>query len=157
MLLPLEGREAILNHAHWCHPLEACGLLAVDPDGRIARVYPLTNRDASPVRFMVDPAEQFGAVNHAEDRGWEIGGAFHSHPDGRAILSPVDLAAIQPQDWIQIVVGFVPRLEIRAWKVNQGEPRELTLSPLSPTEWGPNFRLPSSVSGGRAGEEFLEP
>src|SRR5690606_36985187 len=44
-------REAILRHAEMCRPNEACGLVAIDGEGRLVMAYPLTNAEASPVRF----------------------------------------------------------------------------------------------------------
>lgn len=122
-------REAITRHALACQPDECCGLIATDADGRIKMVYPLTNSLASPARFTIDPSEHFGAVQHAERSGWDIGGVFHSHPDGDASLSAVDIEQPHDPDWFHFVVGLIPRVELRAWRIRDGRPMEVPLSP----------------------------
>lgn len=91
-------------------------------------VYPLTNAADSSVRFTIEPREQFGALTHAERCGWEIGGVFHSHPGGEAILSPTDVS--QPHDpaWVHVVVGLRPGTHLRAWRIESGRPVEVPIS-----------------------------
>jgi proteasome lid subunit RPN8/RPN11 len=127
LTLPDEVRVAMLNHAAQTSPLEACGLVGVDARGRVRMFYPLTNDEASPHRFTISPPEHFGAVCHAEARGWEIGAVFHSHPGGGAAPSPTDIA--QPHDpaWVHFIAGFVPRAEVRAWRIVEGRTWELGL------------------------------
>lgn len=116
--------EAMVAHARAMLPNEACGLLA--GDGKTVRFgYPLTNDQLAPDRFTIAPAEHFGAVNHAERRGWEILGVFHSHPRGRALLSPYDIAQAHDPNWVHVVVGFVPRIEIRTWRIVDGRAIEV--------------------------------
>ena len=98
-----EHVEAISSHAMFCGGLEACGLLAFDRC-RLRFVYPLTNTDASPHRFTIDPVEQFRAIQHAERNGWEVGGTFHSHPAGEPVPSPTDVEA-GAAGWIHLIVG----------------------------------------------------
>lgn len=81
--------------------------------------YPLTNTAASATGFTIAPREHFGALRHAERRGWEIGGVFHSHPGGTATLSAVDLAQPHDPDWFHLVVGFSPDLQVRTWWIRR--------------------------------------
>ena len=97
--------EAMLAHAAHDRPLEACGLLAVDSQGMVRFVYSLSNADASTRSFTIAPHEYFGANRHAERHGWEIGGMFHSHPDGEPIPSSTDLAVAPAAHWLYIVVA----------------------------------------------------
>lgn len=128
MVLPPRVREAVVEHALLCRPHEACGLLAMDAVGRIRMAYPLTNADASPDRFTIAPEEQFGALTHAENSGWVIGGVFHSHPRGPAVPSAIDLAQPHDPEWIHVLVGFSPRLEVRTWSFNRGEADEIGIA-----------------------------
>ncbi|MGH8911581.1 MAG: Mov34/MPN/PAD-1 family protein [Acidimicrobiia bacterium] len=123
--LPAEIREAIVSHALWCLPAEACGLVAVDSSHRLRMAYPLTNVDASPTRFTIEAREHFGAVSHAESRGWDIGGVFHSHPSGSAVLSPTDVDQPHDPNWFHIVIGQM--LDVRAWRIVDGAAVEVTL------------------------------
>lgn len=126
--VPAPIREAIIRHAEMCFPNEACGLIAVDRGGKLTMAYPLTNAERSPVRFTIVPEEHFGALRHAESRGWEIGGVFHSHPDGGAVPSAVDLAQPHDPDWFHLLVGLQPRFELRAWWISDGAPVEIAIA-----------------------------
>jgi proteasome lid subunit RPN8/RPN11 len=112
---------AIVQHTSFCAPEEACGLLGVDAGGEPVMAYCLTNVDRSPRRrFTVDPAEHFRAMRHAEANGWTIGGSFHSHPRGRAVPSPVDVAAALDPGWWYVVAGPASRPEVRAFRIVDG-------------------------------------
>ncbi len=104
LVIPDEIRAGMVAHAEWAHPHEACGLLAGGGDV-IEMVFCLSNRDASPSRYTIDPHEHYGAMRYAESRGWDIVGAWHSHPNGDAVLSSIDLAESPGGDWITVVVG----------------------------------------------------
>jgi proteasome lid subunit RPN8/RPN11 len=86
--------------------------------------YPLTNADPSPVSYTIDPDEHFQAMRHAETMGWEIGGAFHSHPDGTAMPSMIDVQSALEPDWMYLIAS--PD-EIRAFSIRSGEIEEIEL------------------------------
>lgn len=117
--------EAMLVHARNCHPEEACGLLAFDTDGRVRMVYPLTNADQSESSYTIEPAEHFGALKHAEGCGWEIGGAFHSHPHSAAYPSATDIELAVSPRWLYVLVGMNGSdPDLRAFRISEGEVRE---------------------------------
>jgi proteasome lid subunit RPN8/RPN11 len=122
--LPDQIRQAILAHAENCAPNEACGLIAIDLSGVIRFAYPLSNSDPSPVSYTIDPDEHFHALTHAESRGWEIGGVFHSHPGGTATPSMIDVQAALEPDWIYLIAS--PD-EIRGFRIRSGEIEEIEL------------------------------
>ena len=123
--LPDQVRRAILAHADNCAPDECCGLLATDAEGGVRFAYPLTNADPSPLSYTVDPDEHFHALRHAESRGWEIAGVFHSHPQGPAMPSMVDVQAALEPDWMYLIA--VPG-EIRGFWIRAGVIEELSLA-----------------------------
>jgi proteasome lid subunit RPN8/RPN11 len=95
-------------------PNEGCGLLATHADV-VKAVYPMANVDASRSSYTIAPADHFEALETAEANGWELGGVFHSHPVGSAVLSATDIdQAIEPQ-WVYLVVGLGRHTEIRGW------------------------------------------
>ena len=122
LVIPEPIRQAILTHAENTLPNECCGLIAVG-SGAIRFAYPLTNANPSPITFTVDPEEHFGAMRHAESRGWEILGVFHSHPDGEATPSPTDVAMAWDPDWIHLIAG---RGELAAFLIRDGKVEALT-------------------------------
>lgn len=103
--LPDPLRRQIIDHCLDELPNEGCGLLAIDGH-HIVKVYPTSNADASPSSYTIPPQEHFDALSDAESRGWEIGGVFHSHPDGPAEMSSIDVAKALEQDWLYVVVGL---------------------------------------------------
>jgi proteasome lid subunit RPN8/RPN11 len=126
--VPDEIRAAIVAHARWCLPEEACGLLAVDASGALRMAYCLTNVAASPHRFTVHPVENFRAIEHAERNGWRIGGEFHSHPVSSAVPSAADVAGALDPDWVHLIVGPVgDEVPLRAFRIAAGRVSELTV------------------------------
>ena len=99
------GRNIIsisLTRAHWekmraevdLHsPEEACGILA-GKRNEIHKVIPIKNKLHSPVRYLMEPAEQLNAFQHMEQKDWELIGIYHSHPNGpdRPSLTDIDEA-----------------------------------------------------------------
>jgi len=115
-------RDEIISHARAAFPEEACGLLAVDGDGCLRRVYCLANLDRSPISFTVDPDEHFASLTDAESNGWALGGSFHSHPRTAPIPSRTDIARALEPDWVYLIVGLVDSdsPELRAWRIKRG-------------------------------------
>jgi proteasome lid subunit RPN8/RPN11 len=124
LIIPNQIRTAILTHAENSLPDECCGLIAIE-SGVIRFAYPLTNANPSPVSFTVDPTEHFGEMRHAESRGWEISGVFHSHPEGEATPSPTDVAMAWDQEWIHLIVGGG---DIGVFRIAGGEVEEVEVS-----------------------------
>lgn len=72
-------------------PNEACGYLAgVSPDSLDLRI-PLTNIDASPEHFSLDPKEQFNALKEAREGGRKLLVVYHTHPETPARMSDEDI------------------------------------------------------------------
>jgi tRNA(Ile)-lysidine synthase len=61
LVIPSNIAADIIEQARQQTPVECCGLLA-GIDGVVSRSYRLTNVDASPEHFSLDPKEQFAAV-----------------------------------------------------------------------------------------------
>ena len=125
--LPAQINEAVIAHARFTYPIEACGLLALDEAGAIRMAYCLTNLDRSRYRFTVDPNEHFRALRHAERNGWEIGGVFHSHPFSPAFPSPTDVGGALDPTWLHVVVGLADPSapEVRVFTIADGVVTEI--------------------------------
>lgn len=72
-------------------PQEACGLIA-GREGQAEKVFSIKNVLNSPVRFLMDPQEQWQAFKEIDERAWDLLAIYHSHPAGPAGLSTVDIA-----------------------------------------------------------------
>ncbi len=129
MLLPHEPRAAMLAHARFCLPAEACGLFAADAAGTVRFVYCLTNVDDSPHGFTIDPAEHFAAWRHARRHDWDLAGIFHSHVSSPAQPSPTDVRLAGDSRWVHVIVGPMTDPQVRAYRIVAGEVRALPLAP----------------------------
>jgi proteasome lid subunit RPN8/RPN11 len=86
--------EAIAARAKDNLPNEVCGLIAgrIEEGVKIVeRVYFLTNSDASPEHFSMDPREQLSAVKDMRANGIALLGNFHTHPETPARPSEEDV------------------------------------------------------------------
>ena len=123
--LPDQIREAMVAHARFAAPEEACGLLAADADGRLRMAYCLTNLDASPDAYALDPSEHIKALHHAERHGWRLAGVYHSHPQGTAVPSPTDVAKALEPEWLYAIVGLAgAEPEVRGFQIRDGRVAE---------------------------------
>jgi proteasome lid subunit RPN8/RPN11 len=100
LMLKLSQSEyvALRQHGEETYPYECCGVLLgrFDDEGskavsRIARCG--NTRDDSPHnRYNIDPRELIRIQREGRERGEDIVGFYHSHPDHPAQWSPTDLA-----------------------------------------------------------------
>lgn len=112
--------EAMIAHALFAHPREACGLLASDGNGSVRMAYCLTNTRHSRSRFSLDPTEHYRAMGHAESMGWEISGVFHSHPTSTPYPSATDISADLDPAWLNVIVSLADAPEVRAFWIRSG-------------------------------------
>jgi len=91
--------DAIRKHGEETYPHECCGVLLGrfdDDDG--SRVVTSTARcgntrtDSAHNRYNIDPRELVRIQREGRDRGEDIVGFYHSHPDHPAQWSPTDFA-----------------------------------------------------------------
>lgn len=129
VILPTEIRMAIEHHARSGYPNEACGLLAADETGRLRMAYPLSNAEASPIRFVIDPDEHWGALRHAERNGWSICGAFHSHPTSAPVPSRADVEGALDPEWVHLIAGPIDPgpMVIAAFRIADGTVSRVTI------------------------------
>jgi len=119
--IPMERSlvEEMLEHCRDGRPHEACGILGAR-DGRIVKVFRMTNASASPVRYSLDPHEQFVVYRKLDEKGWELGGVFHSHTRTAAYPSPTDVRlASEDVPYVIVSLAHEPP-EIRAFRIRKG-------------------------------------
>lgn len=90
------------EHVASLAPEEACGL-AAGLNGVVLEVYPITNLLHSPVRYRMEPQEQFKVLQEIDRLGWELLAIYHSHPEGPAFPSPTDIAEAYYPEAIYII------------------------------------------------------
>lgn len=130
-----ELAEGIRRHGAETYPHECCGAL-LGRDGSIAdghgatektatrevfRLHPLVNRreDSPRNRFEVTPHDVLEAEKAAGDKGLEVVGWYHSHPDHPARPSQYDRDHAWP--WYSYVIVSVVNgmaQEMTSWKLS---------------------------------------
>ena len=111
-------------------PLEACGLLAGKNDS-VEAVLKVRNAAQSPVRFRMDPQEQYNAFEWIEANGLDLVGIYHSHPSGPEIASATDIAEAA-YEVIHIIWSRVDETwSARAFWIEAGKATEGTLKILN--------------------------
>ena len=91
--------EEIQDHGVVSYPYEGCGLLLgriVNGDNIVEAIYTVPNRwedeEEKRVRFLIHDQDMLRAEMAAAEKGLDVIGIFHSHPDHPPEASPRDLA-----------------------------------------------------------------
>lgn len=116
--IPQALHDRMVTHCLEGRPNEACGILA-SSGGAIVEVFPMTNASASPVRYSLEPKEQFAVYKRLDDEGWELGGVYHSHTHTEPIPSPTDIR-FASEDVPYLIVSLTPDPpEVKAWRIQK--------------------------------------
>ena len=123
LVLTEELAERVRAHATESYPHECCGaLLGIErEDAReLLEVFPLVNRreDSPRNRFSIAPDDFRAAEQAAAERGLELVGWYHSHPDHPARPSEYDREHAWP--WYSyVIVSVVERRpeQITSWRL----------------------------------------
>src|SRR5713101_2590957 len=114
----------IRQHGERDYPYECCGLLIGKlADGRkvVIETYPISNareEEAKRNRFLIRPDELMRGEKHARDKGLDVVGFYHSHPDDQAVPSQYDLGHAWPT-YSYIVLSVIEghAAELRSWEM----------------------------------------
>jgi proteasome lid subunit RPN8/RPN11 len=89
--------NALRAHGEETYPHECCGIILGKADGDNITVTELiragnTRTDSAHNRYNIAPQELIAAQRTGRQRGLDIVGFYHSHPDHPAMWSPTDFA-----------------------------------------------------------------
>ena len=108
--------DEMVAHLNEERPNEGCGLLA-GRDGAVSKVIRMTNAAGSPMRYALDPKEQFAAYRLIEEESIELAGVFHSHTHTEAYPSPTDVR-LASEDVPYVIVSLAHEpADIRAFRI----------------------------------------
>ncbi|MGH2808809.1 MAG: Mov34/MPN/PAD-1 family protein [Actinomycetota bacterium] len=108
--------DEMISHLESERPNEGCGLFGAR-DGEIVKVFRMGNASASPVRYSLDPKQQFAVYQKLEEEGWELGGVYHSHTHTEAFPSPTDVR-LASEDVPYVIVSLAENPpSIRAFRI----------------------------------------
>ncbi len=114
--------DELLVHAREEAPNECCGLIG-GADGVARTVYRARNAEASPLRYNLDPQDQFRIMTEMEERGEELSAIYHSHTASPAYPSQTDINLAAYPDALYLIVSLAdgerplrgrPRRRLRA-------------------------------------------
>ena len=82
--------DEMVAHSKADLPNECCGILA-GPNGQVMKTYRMSNVEASPFRFSMDPVELVQVDSEAGENDWELLAIYHSHPGSEAYPADTDV------------------------------------------------------------------
>ena len=125
IIIPRDILKDMLKHAEEHAPVEACGLL-VGVGDEVIKGYRLTNVDASPEHFSLDPKEQFAVIKEIRPQGWNVLAVYHSHPTTPARMSQEDVRLAFAPDIRYVIVSLMDRKkpQVKSFTVMEGQPVE---------------------------------
>ncbi|MCH8987708.1 MAG: M67 family metallopeptidase [Chloroflexi bacterium] len=128
--------DEMVDHAKADLPNECCGILA-GPEGKVMKAYRMSNVEASPFRFSMDPMELVKVDSEAGDNGWDLLAIYHSHTGSEAYPSDTDVriaggtAALWPDvRYVLVSLMEVDNPAVRIFQISDGtvteEPLEVS-------------------------------
>ena len=105
LILTKEQRQILSSEAINKKPNESCALLFGKKDnGKIivSEIYTAENIEKSTINFTISNEQLIKGYKIAEDKGLEVIGIFHSHPDSEPYPSETDkkFMEINPVTWV---------------------------------------------------------
>jgi len=117
-------------HGERDYPYECCGLmLGRFTDGRkqVVETYAISNareEAAKRNRFLIRPDELMRGEKYARDKGLDVVGFYHSHPDDVAVPSQYDLEHAWPTySYIVMSVEKGRAVDLRSWEMESDRSR----------------------------------
>jgi [CysO sulfur-carrier protein]-S-L-cysteine hydrolase len=98
--------DEMVAHAREDLPNECCGMIG-GRDGGATEVVRVRNAAASPLRYEMDPQEQYDALKSIEDGGGELLAIYHSHTKSAAYPSQTDVnQAVAWPEQVYVIVSL---------------------------------------------------
>jgi proteasome lid subunit RPN8/RPN11 len=98
--------DEMVAHAREDLPNECCGMVG-GRDGEATAVVRVANSAASPLRYEMDPQEQYNALKSIEGDGGELLAIYHSHTKSAAYPSQTDVnQAVAWPDQVYVIVSL---------------------------------------------------
>jgi len=120
--------DEIAAHAHEDAPDECCGMIGTR-DGEATSLYRARNAEASPLRYVVHPQDQFRIMEQMDERGEELGAIYHSHTTSPAYPSQTDINLADGwPDPLYVICSIADASpDVRAFAIRDGGVREVPL------------------------------
>src|SRR3989338_2425096 len=121
LTLKRDSKDRIIAHCLREAPNEACGILA-GSGGKVERVYEMTNAEASPETFLMDPKEQLKVVKDMRSLRIEMVAIYHSHvaSPARPSSHDIDLALYPDASYLIVSLKDKKNPNLRSFKIVDG-------------------------------------
>jgi proteasome lid subunit RPN8/RPN11 len=105
-------------------------------DGEVVAVHPVRNAVASPLRYVMDPTQQYEVYEAIQDAGHHLGAIYHSHTRSDPLPSQTDInLAKMPgtgtplwPDTLYLIVGVKSAEDdLRLWSIVGDEVTQVEL------------------------------
>ena len=125
LILKKELFDQIVLQSRKEFPNEACGILA-GKDGKVEKVYEMSNTDASPSTFFMDAKAQLKVMKEIRNSGIQMIGIYHSHVASQAYPSEkdVELAFYPESSYVIISLKERDNPNIRSFNIKGNNIRE---------------------------------
>lgn len=122
--------EAIAAHAERDYPHECGGMMIgtfSETKKTVVETVPLENareEEARHNRVLILPKDVLRAERYAREKGLDLVGYYHSHPDDKAVPSQYDLDHALPV-WSYVIASVIDGkvLDIRSWEMENDRSR----------------------------------
>lgn len=128
--LTVNQQDEIRRHGERDYPFECCGLMLGRFDQGhkvVVETYPISNareEEAKRNRFLIRPEELLGGEKYAREKGLEVVGFYHSHPDDRAVPSQYDLEHAWPTySYVVTSIENGQAVALRSWEMESDRSR----------------------------------
>ncbi len=98
--------EDMLDQARSEAPVESCGVLA-GSDGKVEKLYKMTNSESRSDHFMMAPEQQFAVVKDMRAGGLDMLAIYHSHPETPARLSDEDVRLALTPNVVYVILSLM--------------------------------------------------
>ena len=125
LILKKKFLDKIIAQARSGFPNESCGILA-GKDGKVEKVYEMSNTDASPSTFFMEAKEQLKVMKEIRNSGIQMIGIYHSHVASQAYPSAhdVELAFYPEVSYAIISLQDNKNPVARSFKIQKGKIKE---------------------------------
>lgn len=124
--IPATAIQSMVAHAREEAPRECCGLL-VGRGNTVVRSVRARNLDPKATRYLINPEDHFAAIRAARADGFEVVGAYHSHPASAPVPSATDITeANSGTDFLYVIVAPETE-EVRGYRINLDGYEPMTL------------------------------
>jgi [CysO sulfur-carrier protein]-S-L-cysteine hydrolase len=112
--------DEIVAHARAEAPNECCGMVASE-NGRAVEVFRAVNAAASPLRYEIEPRDQYRIEMAIEDAGRDLGAIYHSHTRSEPYPSQTDVNLAFHPHALYVIVGLAGEApDVRAFRIVDG-------------------------------------